>query len=108
MSNPLDVSPQLAQEYQARFGAPPGAQATEAELARCLKLCEEALAERERLRAELARALEDRDTYLKAVYAYLRREHEGADFDKDALAAEMAQGPSLQELIEEAERAGGR
>lgn len=102
MSNPLDVSSPFTHEYQTRFGAPPSAQATEAELARLVELCKEALAERDRLRAELADAVQERDEYRKTILAMLPPEP--VEDTKEELFAQLGQGPSLRELIVELEQ----
>src|ERR1043165_7218970 len=52
----LNTNPTAIGTYQAQFGAPPGSQDAKAECEKWQRLCEELVAEREKLRVELAKA----------------------------------------------------
>jgi hypothetical protein len=53
MSNPIQSNGTATTVFQAHFGAPPGSQDAKAECEKWQRLCDELLAERTRLRAEL-------------------------------------------------------
>lgn len=56
MSIPTQSTPTAAGVFQAHFGAPPGSQDAVADCEKWQRLCDELLAERARLRAELEKA----------------------------------------------------
>jgi hypothetical protein len=101
MSSPTQSSPTWISEYQSRFGAPPGGEATKAELERFILMCQELLQQRELLSKELARTQEERDRILKALAAYMAKELPQVDVDYETLRAQAVQSPSLPELIAE-------
>ena len=81
MSNPIQTIPTASGAFQAHFGAPPGSQDAKAECEKWQRLCDDLLAERERLRAELEkRRLEEffkepiPDRTMEDVYAQIDRE----------------------------------
>ena len=70
MSNIIQTNSTPGGEFQAHFGAPPGAQDPKAECEKWERLCAELLAERERLRASLAQARADHEkSVLAAMFA---------------------------------------
>ena len=52
----LNTSPTAVGVFQAQYGAPPGSQDAKAECEKWQRLCDELLAERQRLRSELEKA----------------------------------------------------
>jgi len=66
--------------------------------------CAELMEERDRLRTELAKVKSERDSYLKTVYYYLRKEAPAPDFTKEEMLACVGQEPPLEEFIAELER----
>ena len=70
MSDVIQTNPTPVGEFQAHFGSPPGAQDPKAECEKWERLCAELLAEREQLRAELARAqAEQEKAVLRVMFA---------------------------------------
>jgi uncharacterized coiled-coil DUF342 family protein len=63
--------------------------------------CDSLREERDQLLLEMAKVKQDRDAYLKAVYALTWEDIEVPD--KETVFAEMGKRPSLQELIAELE-----
>jgi hypothetical protein len=108
MSSPVDAAQAWAHEYQARFGAAPGTAEMKAELERCVQMCQELLAERDRMRLDLARLAAEHDQYLKSLYHYIAKEEEAVDFDEEKLLAEARSQPPLRQLIAELEQGGSK
>src|SRR4051794_16177457 len=104
MSTPVETGTQWASEFQARFGAAPGAQTAEAEREKLIALCNELLADRERLRAELAAARAERDDFRQGILVLTRKEF---PFSKEELLAQVSRGPSLRELVNELKKDAG-
>ncbi len=104
MSNPVESSRAWEHEFQARFGTLPGATPHPGERAQLVEMCQELLAERERLRADLERVQAERDQYLKSLAGYMAKECPRFDLDQETLFAQVVQEPTLRELIDELER----
>ena len=104
MSNPSETFPTPISEFQAHFGAPPGALDAKAECEKWQRLCAELIVQRQRLREELAKAQADRDASVKA---WLRLECENFEspYTREELFSFLDQRPTIQEVIEELERA---
>ncbi len=93
--------PTPAGEFQSQFGGSPDAAAD------CKKwesLCADLIAEREKLRKELARSQGERDQYLKSLYAFLRKEWSPPNFTREEVFAHLDDRPSIHEVIAELER----
>src|SRR4051812_4110981 len=103
MSSPVETGMQWASEFQAKFGAAPGAQTAEAEREKLIALCNELLAERERLRAELARNEAQRKQLQKALLAYVDPNPAVIEFDEEAALANVGRKPTMDDLIAELE-----
>jgi hypothetical protein len=103
MSIPNQTIPGLPAEFQSGFGnhskTDIGAKSPDWE-----RLCGELLQEREQLRQELAETRAERETYLKAVYYYLRKEASAPTFTKEEVFAHLDDKPTFAELIAELER----
>ena len=67
------------------------------------KRCAEVTAERDRLREELARITSERDSYLKSLYYYLRKEASPPNFTKEELFAHVGDKPTIYDVIAELE-----
>jgi hypothetical protein len=99
MSSPVDAARTWVSEYQARFGAPPGMQEMKAELERCVQMCQELIAERERSQWKLAQVEAERDQYRKSLSALLAKDYRELTLDKQTIFAQMVQEPPLAELL---------
>jgi hypothetical protein len=108
MSSPVDAAQAWVHEYQRRLGPAPGTEELKAELERCVQMCQELLAERERLRVEMARIAAERDQYLKSLYHYIAKEEEAAPFDEEKMLAEARHQPPLRQLIGELKQRGSK
>lgn len=104
MASPVNASQAWVDEFRSRFGASPDSHKLELELARSIQLGQELLAERERLRAQVARLQGERDQYLRCLSAYLAKAFPRVELDKEAIFAEMDKEPTLDQLIAELER----
>ena len=107
MSNPIQSMPTPTGEFQARFGGPPGSSGLAADCKNWENLCGELLADRHKLREELARSQRERDQYLKSLYHLLCKDYK-PDFDRETAFAHIDDKPTIQELIAELERAPGK
>lgn len=103
MSSPVDAAQAWVNEYQARFGAQPGVQETQAELERCVELAKQLLQQRDDLRLELAHVQKEREEYLQALYALT---HKDFAIDKARALALFGKQPPLAELLAELEAQG--
>jgi uncharacterized coiled-coil DUF342 family protein len=63
--------------------------------------CAELIEERDRLRAELAKVKSERDSYLKTVYYYLRKEAPPLTFTKEEVFAHLDDKPNVLDVIAE-------
>jgi hypothetical protein len=61
----------------------------------------ELIAERDRLRAELAQTQTERDSYLKTVYYYLRKEAPIPTFTKEEVFAHIDDKPTFEDVVAE-------
>ena len=61
-------------------------------------------AERDQLRAELDKVKSERDSYLKSLYYFMRKEAPPPDFTKEELLACVDNEPPLEDVIAELER----
>ena len=66
--------------------------------------CAEVTAERDRLREEIEKVKSERDSYLKSLYYFLRKEAPPPDFTKEEMLAFVGQEPPLEDFIAELER----
>jgi hypothetical protein len=103
MSNPNQTIPDLPGELQNGFGSHSKTDIS-AKSPDWEHQCGELLREREQLRQELAETKAERDTYLKTVYYYLRKEAPQPTFTKEAVFAHLDDKPTFSELIAELER----
>src|ERR1700683_3169347 len=81
MSNTSQPNFTAVSIFQAHFGAPPGSQDAKTECEKWERLCDELLAERERLRAELEKARLDKickdfqpELQMEEIYAQVVRD----------------------------------
>ena len=86
----------LPSEFEGRFQSTSGSGAVKKELARWQELCRELLAERERMRAELAQVREERDQYIQRVYYLIR---EDVPFTREEVFASLGKSPSIEDWI---------
>ncbi len=100
MSNPFPTMPTPIGEFQAHFGGPPSASDLAADCKKWEKLCGELLAERQKLRAELAKTQIERDEHLKSLYHFLCKDYV-CPYTKEELFANAVYEPSMEELIAE-------
>jgi hypothetical protein len=93
MSNPIDTNgtPDLAPECKKWE-------------ARCAELAQE----RDRLSAELAKVTSERDSYLKTVYYYLRKEATPPDFTREEVFAAVENEQSFADLVDELNKQYGQ
>ncbi|MBI2807580.1 MAG: hypothetical protein HYX68_21575 [Planctomycetes bacterium] len=70
--------------------------------------CAELTSERDRLRADLAKSQAEREAYLHAVYACLRKDYSAPTFTRDEVFAAIEHEPSLRDLIAELKREFGQ
>ncbi len=103
MSNPIQSMPTPTGEFQAHFGGPPGSTDVAAECKKWEKLCGELLAERQELRAELAKAQTERDQHLKSLYHLLCKDYI-CPYTREELFANAVYEPSMEDLIAELDR----
>jgi hypothetical protein len=103
MSNILPSAPTATGEFQAQFGSPPGSSDLTAECKKWEKLCGELLADRQKLREELAKLRAERDAYYKAL---MRAECENyvCPHSKEELFANAIYEPTIPELLAELEK----
>jgi len=66
------------------------------------QLCSDLQRERDELLRTIRRIEEERDQYLKSLYAYTRKD---VDFDRDDILAHAGKRPTLRDLIAEFEQA---
>jgi uncharacterized protein involved in exopolysaccharide biosynthesis len=88
-------------EFHSRFGVAPGSAELTAEREHLVQMCKELLAERDHLRAELARAQESHETYYRAFGALMKKNLAAYKIDKESLMSETAGQPPLQQLLAE-------
>jgi hypothetical protein len=69
-------------------------------------LCAELIAEREKLRAELARSQADRERFQKSLFHELCKDYK-PDYDRATGFAHLDDKPSVHEIIAELENARG-
>src|SRR5438105_2677488 len=101
MSNPTETATPSISEFQAHFGTPPGAQDAAGECKKWAQLCAEVIADRDRLRAELAKTQAERDAYLKSVYHLMCKDYVCPYTKEELFAMAVYEGPTLRELIAE-------
>jgi hypothetical protein len=93
-------------EFQAHFGTPPGLPDPVAECKNWEKLCGDLLAERQKLREDLANAQTERDRYMKSLSYFVGKDYVCPYTDEELLSCVDRQ-PPLRELITELERGMG-
>lgn len=84
-------------EFQAHFGTAPGTQDAKAECERWQRLCAELLAERDRLRTELAK---EQAAHERTVLAMMRDEVD-PNLTREEIYASIDRETSFEQLIEE-------
>ncbi len=104
MSNPIHAIATPTGEFQAHFGGPPGTADVAAECKKWEKLCGELLAEREKLRAEMAQMRREYDACKKSLF-HLAFKDDKFDYDREIAFAHLDDKPTLEELIAELENA---
>lgn len=105
MSTPMQTPPSARGELQSHFGTPPGSPDLAAECKRWENLCAELLAEREKLRAELALAERQVELNWEARFHEWAKDYE-PDFTAEDVAEAMArihEKPTLRDIIAELE-----
>lgn len=107
MAEPIQSTPTPTSEFQSQFGVPPGSSDIAAECKKWENLCGELLAEREQLRADLAKVERESASYRKSLI-HLMRKNFNDDFDVDLAFAHIDDKPTLEELIAELEHAPGK
>jgi hypothetical protein len=107
MSNPIQSVPTPMGEFQAHFGGPPGSSDLAAECKKWENLCADLLAQREKLRAELAQMCREFDICKKSLY-HLVFKNDAADFDLELALSHIDDKPTLEELIAQLEHAPGK
>jgi hypothetical protein len=95
--------PTPAGEFQSHFGGTPGASDPASECKKWETLCGTLLAERESLRAELAKSQADCLQFRNALLQRFRAEFKPDDFDEAVGFAHLKDKPTLRELIAELE-----
>jgi hypothetical protein len=103
MSNPIQSVPTPTGEFQAHFGGPPGSSDLAADCKKWENLCGELLAERQRLREDLAKTQSEREQYLKSLYHLLCKDYV-CPYTKEELFANAIFEPTMEEIIAELER----
>jgi|ERR1017187_9844225 hypothetical protein len=104
MANPFQSIPTPVGEFQAHFGGPPGSSDLAAECKKWEKLCGELLAEREKLREELAQMGRMYDACAKSLFHLKCKDYSPPDFTEEETAAALAHvddKPTILELIAE-------
>ena len=91
-------------EFQSQLGGPPASADAGAECKKWEDLCGELLAERENLRAELAKSQAECELYRKSLFHLKCRDYK-PDYDRDIAFAHLDDKPSVEELIAELENA---
>jgi hypothetical protein len=104
MSNPTQSVPTPTAEFQAHFGGPPGSSDLAAECKKWENFCGELLAEREKLRGELAQMQREYEACRQALFHELCKNYK-PDYDEKIGFAHLDDKPSLRELIAELENA---
>ena len=104
MSNPIQSLPTPTGEFQTQFGGPPGFSDAGAECKKWEKLCGDLLAEREKLRLELAKKHGECELYRKSLF-HLKCKDYKPDVDEAIGFAHLDDNPSVLELITELENA---
>ena len=94
MSNPIQSMPTPTGEFQAHFGGVPGSSDAVAECKEWERLCGELLADRPRLRDELAEAQVERDSLRKNLYHLLCKDYQ-PDFDRATAFAHLDDKPTI-------------
>ncbi len=107
MSNPNQSVPTPTGEFQLHFGTAPDSSDAAAECKNWEKLCGELLAEREKLRTELAKSQRESASYRKSLIHLLRKDFND-DFDVNLAFAHLDDKPTIEELIAELEQAPGK
>lgn len=102
MSNLMPTTTSATGEFQAHFGGPPGSSDLVAECKKWENLCADLLAQRQKLREELAKAQAERDRYEKAL---MRTECENyvCPYTKEELFANAIYDPTIPDLLTETE-----
>jgi hypothetical protein len=98
MSTPMPSDPTPIHEFQSHFGTAPGLPDPVAECKKWENLCGELLAERQKLREDLANAETERDRYLKSLYHFVGKDYVCPYTDEEMLACVDREAP-LRELI---------
>ena len=108
MADPI-LNGKLIQEFQIRFGSPPGSGEPATERQQWEQLCQELLEDRDRLRAEMAKTQGERQQYHKSLLTLLAKEMKPEDYDftYEEILAQSDKGQSLQDFIAELEQTHG-
>ena len=106
MADPILNGKQI-QEFQTRFGSPPGSGNLETERQQWEQLCQELLAERDGLCEDNARLQRERDKFYRSLLAHLPPAPPEYDISLEEIKALRDQGPSLEEFIRELEQTYG-
>jgi hypothetical protein len=100
MSNPIQSLPTPTGEFQAHFGGPPGSTDAVAECKKWEKLCAELLADREKLREELALTTRLYEACSKSLAQLQFKDYEPPEITNEQALACLAENPTLDEIIE--------
>lgn len=90
-------------EFEAHFHHSPAQAADENELARWRELCRELIEQREHLRQELVEVKAERDQLRKALIAPFAAKE--INFTKEEVMASLDARPTIDEVIDELDRA---
>ena len=107
MSAPTMSGPSASGEFQLQFGSPPGSPDVVAECKKWERLCADLLAERETLRAELARVHEECETYRRSLFHHFAKDYQPTftEKERDEAILRVNDRPTLQDIINEIEHA---
>ena len=99
MQNSIETSPLSTTEMQ-----PAPTVDFQAECKKWETRCADAIAERDRLRAELTKTQQERDAYLKTVYHLMCKDYVPPEFTKEEVLAHLDDKPTFHDLIVELQR----
>lgn len=100
MPDPTIPNVTPASEFQAQFGGPPSTSDLAAQCKQWEKLCAQLLAEKEKLREELAQIRWEYDACRQTLF-HLKCKDYKPDFDEAVGFAHLDDKPTVQEIIEE-------
>jgi hypothetical protein len=100
MSNLNQTIPTPSVEFRSHFGGPPGISDAAGDCKNWEKLCGELIAERERLRSELAQMRREYEACQKSLFQLICKDYK-PDYDREVAFAHIDDKPTVEELIAE-------